>query len=77
MSGPRNRPAFERSQSMRDAIRAFLAGYPPLLPPVSAELVRERLGLSVSVRTVRWHMRAIRLEALAEVSACSTHAATG
>lgn len=66
MSGPRNRVAFERSQSTRAAIRAFLAGYPPLLPPPTAELVRERVALQVSVRTVRWHMHAIRLQALAE-----------
>lgn len=69
MSGPRNKVAFDRAQSMRDAIRAFLAAYPPLLPPVSAELVRGHLGLSVSVRTVRWHMRAVRLEALANTEA--------
>lgn len=67
MSGPRNLVAFQRSQDTRDAIRAFLSGYPPLLPPPTADLVCERLELSVSVRTVRWHMRAIRLEALAEV----------
>lgn len=66
MSGPRNRIAFERSQSVRAAIRAFLAGYPPLLPPPTAELVCERLGLLVSVRTARWHIRAIRLEAQLE-----------
>ena len=77
MSGPRNLIAFERSQSARAAIRAFLAGYPPLLPPPTAELVRERLALQVSVRSVRWHIHAVRLEALAEASACSAHTATG
>ena len=66
MSGPRNRVAFDQSQRTRAAIRAFLATYPPLLPPPTAELVRERLQLSVSVRTVRWHMNHIRLEAQLE-----------
>lgn len=64
MSNPRNRPAYLRSQNTRSRIRSFLSGRPSTMPPPSAEHVRDVLGLQQSARTVRWHMRLIRLETL-------------
>ena len=66
MSGPRNRRAYEHGQRIRAEIREVLASHNPLLPPLSAKDVRSRLrGTAVpSVRTVQWHIAAIRTEAI-------------
>ena len=63
--GPRNRAAFERGQRLRAEVRAILEAHPPLLPPLTAPAIRARLTCSPrpSVRTVRWHVSRIRLQA--------------
>ena len=60
---PRNRIAYRRSLATRAKIRALLETWPPLMPVPTAEIVRQRLGLRISTRTVRWHIAAIRLAA--------------
>lgn len=72
VSDPRNRRAFERGQRIRAEIREVLASRNPLLPPLTAKDVRPRLTCRPlpSLRTVQWHMAAVRTEAiLAEASA--------
>ena len=60
MTGPRNRPAFERAQTLRAEIVALLEAHPPLAEPLQAKDIAPRLSRSLSLRTVRWHLRAIR-----------------
>ena len=59
---PRNLAAFERSQAIRGEIRSLLEAWPPIAPPLTSKRVRELLGLSLSSRTIRWHVQAVRSE---------------
>jgi hypothetical protein len=65
VTGPRNPRAFARGQRLRAEIRSLLEQRPPLLPPLTAKEIRARLTHRPlpSVRTVQWHVAAVRLEA--------------
>jgi repressor of nif and glnA expression len=52
--------AVERSQALREEIRRVLIEHPPLSPPLTAKHVQPRLSRQVALRTVRWHLRALR-----------------
>ncbi|HUN74382.1 MAG TPA: hypothetical protein VMU40_07700 [Steroidobacteraceae bacterium] len=60
-----DRRAVEHSVRLRAEIRAMLEAHPPLRSPLTAKEIRQRLKWShaPSLRTVQWHMAAIRLEA--------------
>jgi hypothetical protein len=62
---PRNLKAYVRGQALRAEIRALLAAHPPLLPPLEAKDILKRLQRrpSPSLRTIRWHVAQIRLQA--------------
>lgn len=62
----RNPRAFARGQRIRAEIRSILETHPPLLPPLSAKDVRSRLTRKPlpAERTIRWHMAAIRTDAI-------------
>jgi hypothetical protein len=64
MSGPRNKPAWERGQAIRAEIRAILLEHPPLAPPLTAKALAARLTYrpAPSERCIRWHVAAIRTE---------------
>ena len=62
---PRNRRSFARGQALRAEIRALLEQHPPLLPPLTAKVIRARLSVrpQPELRTVQWHLQAIRASA--------------
>jgi hypothetical protein len=57
---PRNPGAVERSQALREEIRRALLEHPPLAPPLTAKHLQPRLSRCISLRTIRWHMHALR-----------------
>jgi hypothetical protein len=63
--GPMNPRAIARSQALHIEIRDLLQSHPPLLPPLSAKAIRQRLLFrpAPSVRCLQWHIARIRLEA--------------
>jgi hypothetical protein len=65
MSGPRNKPAFERSQAVRAAIEQVLLEHvrrQPFARALTAKQINGRLPseLRLTDDTVRWHVRIIR-----------------
>ena len=70
MTGPRNRPAYERSQAIRAAIRAYLLGLHPLArrptwKVIQAHLAEHRYYLERSA--ICHHLQQIELEAELEL----------
>jgi len=65
MSGPRNLRAYKRGQRLRAEIRFILEQRPPLARPLSAKeiAVLLRCRPQPSVRTIQWHIAAVRREA--------------
>jgi hypothetical protein len=66
LSGPRNPKAHARGQRIRSEIRLILKSHNPLLPPLTAKDVQARLTARplLSLRTLQWHIAAIRTEAI-------------
>lgn len=60
---PRNRRLYDQGCALRAEIFAILAAHPPLRKPLTAKDVQPRLSRMVPLRTIQWHMRAIRCEA--------------
>lgn len=82
MSGPRNKPAFERGQRHRAAIRAAwleLLERKPFDLHTAAHVLRllppEFGGLSV--RCVQWHLQRIRFEAEQAELGCAARNSSG
>lgn len=72
---PRNPRAFRQGQAVRAAVKAVLAAHSPLAWPLTAKAINARLPahLRRDEATIRWHVRAIRTEALvAEVTCADT-----
>lgn len=61
---PRNQLLFDQGQALRAAIHAVMHRHSPLDPPLTAKTVQVRLGRhpAPAIRTIQWHMRAIRTE---------------
>jgi hypothetical protein len=64
MSGPRNISAYEQSRSTREEIRSLLERHPTTAWSFTAKQIRRCLSRELSLRTVQWHVQAIRREAL-------------
>lgn len=60
MKGPRNRPAFERGQTLRHEIVTLLLAHSPLGRPLTAKQIQPRLSRAVSLQNIWYHLRAIR-----------------
>jgi hypothetical protein len=56
--------AFERGRALRAEIRAMLLAHPPTAAPLTGKHILPRLKHSPrpSLRTVQWHLHAIRSE---------------
>lgn len=59
-SRARNRPLHDQGQALRAQIRALLLEHSSASTPLTAKRIRDRLACEQSVRTVQWHMSAIR-----------------
>jgi len=57
---PRNKQAHELSRSVRKEIQALLERHPATAPVLTAKTIQPHLSRQLSLRAIRWHMRAIR-----------------
>ena len=67
MSGPRNRPGFERAQRLRTEIERIWhereAHRAPFARPTAAKDIARELAINISLSSIRRHMLAIRRDA--------------
>jgi hypothetical protein len=65
MTAPRNPRAVARGKALRAEIRTLLEQHSPLARPLAAKDIRARLTIlpAPSLRTVQWHLQAIRAAA--------------
>lgn len=56
----RNLKALAISQALREEIRQMLLEHPALAAPLTAKAIAPRLSRPVALRTVAWHLQAIR-----------------